>query len=820
MRNGTRTVRLALLLAIPLLLVSSGFADAPPLDSPRDLYRALNALRVDPARVYSVRDLSLRRDAVSITFNEGNLGFFASLDGRVSGAVFTGQGRAIATPQEAAERRSLAQFLGVPLLDQPFTRAYLRFTDGTAAELERQLQRAGAQPRTDQEFADRWSLTVANLDPDQSLRVMMDWLAADPLPYFYADLAGETIGPFDVLVDDRRPEQVLIGQPRQVEGSNFYDVWASFSRSDAPAATETFVPLGYTIETHIAPDRSLEGLTTVRLRAMRGGERMILLDMSRYLEAQKATDGAGRPLDFFQNAGINRNEIARRGNDQLVVVLPMAVSAGDEVELKISYRGGVISNAGNGVFFVGQRAGWYPHVGGPDRFVPFDLTFSWPKDLTLVATGTKLEEHQEGDNTVAHYRSATPAALAGFNLGDYRREVASAVNPRVELLANKQLESAILRILQRRNLELDSSVVEGVRRGRLRLPAVASASPQPMPNPAAVLKQLGTNIVSSIHYFEKLNGPFPFDSLEVSQIPGTFGQGWPGLLYLSTFVFLPEETQERIGLGASLREGFSEIVPYHEVAHQWWGNEVGIASYRDAWLFEAMANYQALLYADSKKPSDHLLDHWLVRLRTALLTKRPDQEEAPEQAGPLTLGYRLSSSKTPGAYDAVVYGKGTWVMHMLRMMLRDPAAKDPDARFTELLHRLLEQHRYQALSTADFERAVEQWMTPEMDLEGSHSMDWFFDEWVRGTGVPSYSVNYELRSQGKKFVVRGTLRQSDVPDEFTAAVPLYAQPAHGSPVLLGTVATTGPETKFEFVSTVRPRHVLIDPHMTLLCRTE
>jgi hypothetical protein len=820
MRNGARTVRLALLLAASLLLVSAGFAGAPPPDSPRELYQALNAIRVDPARVYSVRDLSLRRDAVSITFSEGKLAFLAPLDGRVSGAVFTGQGRVIAAPSEAAERRSLAQSLGVPLLDQSFTRAYLRFTDGTAAELEHQLHLAGAQPRTDQEFADRWSLTVANLNPDQSLRVMMDWLATDPLPYFYADLAGETSGPFDVLVDDRRPEQVLIGQPRQVEASSFYDVWASFPRSDPPATTETFLPLGYTIETHIAQDRSLEGQTTLRLRAARGGERMILLEISRYLEAQKAADSAGRPLVFFQNAGINRNEIARRGNDQLVVVLPAAVRAGEEIELQISYHGGVISNAGNGVFYVGQRAGWYPHIGGVDRFVPFDLTFSWPKNLTLVATGTKLEEHEEGDKTIAHFRSATPATLAGFNLGDYAREVASTENPRVELLANKQLENAILRILQRRNLELDSSVVAGVRRGRTRLPAVASASPQPTPNPAAVLKQLGINIVNSIQYLEKLNGPFPFDSLEVSQIPGTFGQGWPGLLYLSTFVFLPEETQQRIGLGASLREGYSEIVPYHEVAHQWWGNQVGIASYRDAWIIEAMANYQALLYADSKKPSDHLLDHWLVRLRTALLTKRSDQEEAPEQAGPLTLGYRLSSSRTPGAYDAVVYGKGTWVIHMLRMMLRNPAAKDPDARFSELLHRLLEQHRYQAISTADFERAVEQWMTPDMDLEGSHSMEWFFDEWVRGIGVPSYSVDYDLRSQGKKFVVHGTLRQSDVPDEFTTAVPLYAQPAHGSPVLLGTVVTSGPETKFEFVSDVRPRHILVDPQRTLLCRTE
>jgi len=75
--------------------------------------------------------------------------------------------------------------------------------------------------------------------------------------------------------------------------------------------------------------------------------------------------------------------------------------------------------------------------------------------------------------------------------------------------------------------------------------------------------------------------PFPFHNLNVSPIPGTFGQGWPSLLYVSTYSFLPSEAQQRAGLSTASQEHFTELVPYHEVAHQWWGNVVAWSSYRD-----------------------------------------------------------------------------------------------------------------------------------------------------------------------------------------------------------------------------------------------
>jgi hypothetical protein len=98
-------------------------------------------------------------------------------------------------------------------------------------------------------------------------------------------------------------------------------------------------------------------------------------------------------------------------------------------------------------------------------------------------------------------------------------------------------------------------------------------------------------------------------------------------------------------------------------------------------------------------------------------------------------------------------------------------------------------------------------------------MDWFFDDWVRGIGVPHYSVKFEVKEKGQTFVVSGTLEQKGVPDSFTAPVPIYGTHAGAKPVKLGVVVTTGAETRFRFAATVRPSRVVVDPQLTLLCTT-
>jgi len=158
-------------------------------------------------------------------------------------------------------------------------------------------------------------------------------------------------------------------------------------------------------------------------------------------------------------------------------------------------------------------------------------------------------------------------------------------------------------------------------------------------------------------------------------------------------------------------------------------------------------------------------------------------------------------------------------VHMLREMLRQPGAGNPDARFIALLQTLVTKYAYRALSTDDLRHEVEAIMTSAMDLEGGHSMEWFFEEWVRGTGTPHYRVEFTAHHTEKGYLIRGRLFQTGVPRSFIASVPLYAAgPGHGT--LLGTVVAAGPETTFQFVATVPPHKIVVDPRMTLLCTSE
>jgi hypothetical protein len=790
--------------------------------SPHQRYDALNALRIDPASIYQVsaaNRIELRRTDVRFLFEEGHFGFFAALDGRVTGAVFAGRGHILAVPRGIVEKQQMARFLGAPLLDQEFTSAYLRFSDTTADDLLQQFHKANLLPTQDAEFALRWDSFLAVANPGQSLRLLFSELLQDPKPYFYAGVEGSVTGAFDVILDLQREEPLLIGQSRKSGARTFYDVWASYKPPDSSLPGVPFRALRYNIDTAILVNTSLDAKTQVRIRAQDGG-RLLVFQLSRMLEIESVTGDHGESLAYFQNEGLNPHDRASRGNDYLYVVLPAPPPRGAEFTLRFRYHGNVIEDAGNGVLFVGARESWYPHLGDTADFADYDLSIRWPRRLRLAATGMKVDEHEDGEFRVGHWRTERPVSVAGFNLGDYASTSLVSSTRAIGLYANRQLEQSLNSRLEKQGLEavprLPGPLGAEGRRGTNMISMTQIAPP----SPADALKQLSRQIDASIRFYENFSGPFPFQKLSVSQIPGAFGQGWPGLLYLSTFSFLPSEAQHRAGLSDANQELFTQLVPFHEVAHQWWGNVVGWHSYRDQWIDEAIANYLALLFADSQKNTEHSLRVWLGRYRRQLVEKLPSADTPKSEIGAVELGSRLTSSKSPNGFEDVIYAKGSWIMHMLREMLRQPGSKAPDAHFIALLRTLETKYAYRALSTADLQREVEAVMTPSMDLDDSRSMDWFFEQWVRGVGIPHYRVQFSVHHQEKGYVVRGKLFQDDVPRSFVAPVPLYASSANGHPEPLGVVIASGPETSFHFLKQNPPQKILIDPQMTLLCIPE
>jgi hypothetical protein len=83
-------------------------------------------------------------------------------------------------------------------------------------------------------------------------------------------------------------------------------------------------------------------------------------------------------------------------------------------------------------------------------------------------------------------------------------------------------------------------------------------------------------------------------------------------------------------------------------------------------------------------------------------------------------------------------------------------------------------------------------MTPEMDLTGNHKLDWFFDEYVYGTGLPTYKLDYTFEKDSSGDVVFGLkVTQSNVDDKFRMLIPIYLELADGHVVNLGRARVAG-----------------------------
>src|SRR5579883_2096108 len=98
--------------------------------------------------------------------------------------------------------------------------------------------------------------------------------------------------------------------------------------------------------------------------------------------------------------------------------------------------------------------------------------------------------------------------------------------------------------------------------------------------------------------------------------------------------------------------------------------------------------------------------------------------------------------RRPATSRAMIYPKGAYILHMLRMMMHTP--KEGDRPFQAMIHDFIKSHYNKDVSTEDFQRAVEKYMSKQMDIMGDHRMDWFFDEWVYGTEIPAYKFTYQI----------------------------------------------------------------------------
>jgi len=100
----------------------------------------------------------------------------------------------------------------------------------------------------------------------------------------------------------------------------------------------------------------------------------------------------------------------------------------------------------------------------------------------------------------------------------------------------------------------------------------------------------------------------------------------------------------------------------------------------------------------------------------------------------------LNSAKTGAAYQFLVYPKGAYILHMIRMMMYDQ--RTGDTKFQAMMKDFVQTHFNKDVSTEDFKHIIEKHITPAMNVDHTGKMDWFFNEYVYGTEMPSYRFDY------------------------------------------------------------------------------
>ncbi len=816
-------------------------ADSAPAKPGESLYLQLGQVGLDPSRVYQVRDASLDRPSIHISLEDGTIAFTRDVFGKVTGAFFEGEGEILLTPPNEVERKSMSLFTGMAILEERFATAYFRFNDDLMSELRPDL-RSG---QDSEQFLERAGPTAKNLAGIDAMRLLVSFsrvlpnsdgtvpentASAEGRPdrFLHARLQGTKLGVFDVFYDSTAFEQVLAGQAKPAEnGETFYDVWTSFSPAQSgPSRTSRHatqpqsenVPAhsiavrAYKVSTQVLPPKQIQAKAFVQCEVLSGGTRTLLFELSRFLQIESLRLD-GQPVEYIHNPALEGTQLSRQGNDLVAVILPQKAQAGRKFELEFAYSGEVLAEAGSGLLYVGARGTWYPNRGL--EMANFDLEFSYPREWTLLATGKPVPIEPNGtagpDEQRSRWISERPIPLAGFNLGKYREAVTKAGDVNVETYATIGVEKDFP--------TAPIQVVESPRPDAIqRAPEVIVPS---RPSPAKHEVVVGEAAAQAIRYFSERFGPFPYSQLALTQMPGRESQGWPGLVFLSSYAFLDDQQREQLHFGP-VQGLLQQSVPAHETAHQWWGDLVSWSSYRDQWFSEGLANYCALMMLQERDPAG--FRQIMESYRQDLVEKNKDGM-SPMDAGPVTLGTRLLSSRFPGGYEAISYGRGTWLFHMLRTMLDDAdpqrAKRSPadvaNGPFVRALAAVRQRYQGKPITTEELLEVFAEELPPSLRYEGKQSLDWFVDGWINGTALPKLELkSVKLIARNSGVLVTGAILQKDAPSDLITSVPVYAVTSNRQLVLLGRVFADGAESTFRLSGPAGTHKIVLDPYNTVL----
>jgi len=486
----------------------------------------------------------------------------------------------------------------------------------------------------------------------------------------------------------------------------------------------------------------LEATTKMNFTVSSDIIQVLPLNLSPRLRVKQVKDSKGRELEFIQE---DKDE-----DGDFAVIFNEPLKKGNNEELTFYYAGqDSIIDEGKDNYSLIDRSNWYPNTGfGKDR-ATFEMTFVLDKELTIVATGEKIDEKDQGLVKISKWKSDIPLLVAGFNFGNFKKKeiTEEKTKYKIETYANKEIPNVMLE-------------VQRMTPGLI--------------NPIELLDKARAEAQLSIYIYSQVFGKHPYNRIAISQQPFlSFGQGWPMLVYLPISSFFSGFHRYFFGLDTlDDQRIFFKSVNAHEIAHQWWGHLVNFPNYRDTWLEEGGAEFSASLFIADAYGHKEAIKFWQLLKKRLIEKDQMGQKAIFLEA--VDMGYRADNAKVGYPAYNLIYAKGAYIFHMLRMMMWSP--KEGDKAFFAMMKDFFNTYAHKNATANDFKKIIENYMTPQMDVMGNKKMDWFFDEWVYGIYLPEYILDYtiEKNSDGSLFL-NAKVKQSNVDENFIMLVPLYAE---------------------------------------------
>ncbi len=726
--------------------------------------------------------VTITRDTASWTLDSGTVRLMEPLpDGTITGVVFEGSGRFRMSVPDRYEGAQLKRFTGkreVEGIDQPFTQLIVRTSDPAIAKLFPAATGGYAAFPLAQKRHEFW-IEQLRRDTDAAI------IAAMLNPGMTELAIDAKTADFDWLMyeyDSWRTEEIALSKWR----GTYRETWISLDRAEhrqpsgRPGRPHDHAALlhvdvkadltrrarGGEVGFHGQHAINGEYLVDATYAATKTPLNALRVDLFATVRDLKITDDDGTPVAFLRDhigkRSVNIGNVVH--DDELVIILPTLLQPGQKRTLHFSYNWESANYAPGGP--------WYPMIAEAlPQYHTARLELTVNRKNEARAMG-RLEKRFESDNSeTTVWVIDKPAKVVTFSTATRFEEV--------------KLE------------------VQGI-------PPVIAFGPDFQLDNRDKIRNVGADVANSMQFFQNLLG----DRLEVPQfyvtsIASGHGQAFDGFLHMSEFTFAVDQP------------GASELFRAHEVAHEWFGHKIGWGSYRDQWLSEAFAEYAAMMFVQGfvkggARHFDEILRSYQGILkgepfaggfskfnRPTLAAANMDRGER-SRIGPIGHGGRATTSEVPG-YLLQSYFKGPMVLHMMRMILGFKTGNDD--LFINILRDYVQLAKGKDATTDDFRRIVEKHVGP--GWEG------FFDSWVYGAEIPSYTWNYAVAPAENGFNLTINVNRREVSPAFMTIIPVRVEFDGGRVGYVFLVNKDDQQTVTHKVPS-KPKNVVFAPDYSLL----